>query len=300
MTMEFHAISIRDQKWINECLREAGLWGCGYSFGTMMLWKDIYQTEVAECEGMCCHRYHVKEKEMYYYAFPAGEGNVRRVLEQMRLDAAGRGQPLVLTGCERAQVDYMEKNHPGEFEITSVRDDWDYVYDRQALATLRGSGYQSKRNHIARFRASKDWHYEELSAENMGACLGMSEEWYRLQVEKGNLMVLREKQVLHNALEYFEELGLTGGVLYQGERVVAFTIGEAYSREMYHVHIEKAYADIQGAYPMINQQYVLHAMEGFRYVNREDDAGQPGLRKAKESYHPVMMIEKYMAVRRME
>lgn len=298
--MEFHPISIKDQEWINECLREANLQGCGYSFGTMMLWKDTYQTEVAECDGMCCYRYYVKEKAIYYYAFPVGGGNVKGVLEQMKLDAASKEQALILTGCEREQVDYLKKYHPGEFEITSARDDWDYVYDRQALATLSGSKYQSKRNHIARFKNGGNWHYEALSRENMEACRKMSEEWYQLQVEKGNLTVLPEKQVLQNAFEYFEELKLTGGVLYQGERVVAFTIGEVYNREMYHVHIEKAFADIQGAYPMMNQQYVLHAMEGFRYVNREDDAGQPGLRKAKESYHPVMMIEKYMAVGRME
>lgn len=294
--MDFHKISIKDKEWITKYLNESDFKGCCYSFGTMILWKDIYQTEVAEWEGTFCYRYYVKEKEMFYYAFPAGRGNIKGALEELRKNAGSCGQQFVLNGFENEQVDYLEEEFPGKFEITTSRDEWDYVYDREALATLSGSKYQSKRNHIARFKDCEEWHYEELSRANMAACGKMSEEWYQFQMQRGNVGVLQEIQVLKNAFEYFEDLELTGGVLYRKDRVVAFTIGEAFNDEMYHVHIEKAYADIQGAYPMINQQYVLHAMEGFRYVNREEDVGEPGLRKAKESYRPVLMIEKYRAV----
>ena len=93
-------------------------------------------------------------------------------------------------------------------------------------------------------------------------------------------------------------LDLKGGVLYRDDKVVAFTMGEAMSEDTFHVHIEKAYSDIQGAYPMINQQFVLHEMQDFVYINREEDDGVPGLRRAKESYYPVKMIEKYSAVLR--
>jgi hypothetical protein len=126
----------------------------------------------------------------------------------------------------------------------------------------------------------------------------MAERWYKEAVEKGNTTVVEERKALDIAVHYFDELELTGGVLYKAGEVVAFTIGEAMSKDTYHVLIEKAYSDINGAYPMINQQYVLNEMSGFKYVNREEDTGLPGLRKAKESYHPAFMVEKYMAVQK--
>ena len=93
--------------------------------------------------------------------------------------------------------------------------------------------------------------------------------------------------------EWYKELGLVGGVLRAEGKVVGFSIGERASNEdTFIVHIEKAFADIQGAYPMINQQFVIHEMEDFKYVNREDDAGEEGLRKSKLSYRPVFMVDK--------
>ena len=78
-----------------------------------------------------------------------------------------------------------------------------------------------------------------------------------------------------------QELGLVGGVLRRDGQIVAFSIGERLNSETFVVHFEKAYPDLQGAYPMINQQFVLHECEGYAYVNREEDTGDPGLRKAK-------------------
>ena len=103
-----------------------------------------------------------------------------------------------------------------------------------------------------------------------------------------------KKCVTLNALRLFEELGFKGGLLRAGGKVIAFSIGEPVCDDTMVVHIEKAYAQVQGAYPMINQQFLLHEAQGYPYVNREDDAGQEGLRQAKLSYHPAFMVEKGM------
>ena len=102
-----------------------------------------------------------------------------------------------------------------------------------------------------------------------------------------------EMCVTLNSLRLFEELGLTGGVLRVDGEIVAFTIGEAVNDDTFVVHIEKAYAEVEGSYTMINQQFVEHELLGkYRYVNREDDVGLEGLRKAKLSYKPVFLVEK--------
>jgi hypothetical protein len=103
---------------------------------------------------------------------------------------------------------------------------------------------------------------------------------------------LLELCVAQNSLLLFEELGFSGGVLRVDGKVVAFTIGEAICEDTYVVHIEKAFADVEGAYTMINQQFVEHECMKYRYVNREEDTGAEGLRKAKLSYHPAFLVEK--------
>ena len=101
-----------------------------------------------------------------------------------------------------------------------------------------------------------------------------------------------EMCVTLNSLRLYKELDLCGGVLRAEGNVVAFSIGEPVSDDTFVVHIEKAFADVPGAYPMINQQFVEHEVQGFSYVNREEDMGEMGLRSAKESYHPIFMVEK--------
>lgn len=294
--INFKSIELEDKEWVEKYLRESDFRGCEYSFSTMMLWKNIYLTEVADYENTLCYRCHFVNDMRYVYAFPAGNGDKKAAIDMMLEESHNKGQKLVFRGFEEDIIPWIEENYPGKFDITTTQGEWDYVYLKDDLEKLAGSKYHGKRNHIARFKDGGDWHYEPLTLSNRKACWKMSEEWYEIQKNIGNKGVLREQAVLKYALENMEALGLTGGVLYREDEVVAFTIGEPFNEDTYHVHIEKAFSDIQGAYPMINQQYVQNAMQGYKYVNREEDDGVAGLRKAKESYNPVMMIKKYTAV----
>lgn len=298
--MQFKAISLEDKKWIKKYLKESGYRGCEFSFSTMMMWKDVYRTEVADYKGTLCYRCRVANDRKYVYAFPAGNGDKKAAIEEMILMAKEKGREFVLRGFEKDWADWLEQEFPGRFEISTTRDEWDYVYSVEALGSLTGGKYHGKRNHIARFKDSGEWRYERLGAENLEECRAMSDKWYHAQLNIGNITVLKEKPVLNYALDHLEELDLIGGVLYRDDKVVGFTIGEKMSEDTFHVHIEKAYSDIQGAYPMINQQFVLHEMQDVMYINREEDDGVPGLRRAKESYYPVHMIEKYNAVLKQE
>ena len=126
----------------------------------------------------------------------------------------------------------------------------------------------------------------------MAECMEMAEEW-KVQnhcAEKGEMH--DEFCVTINALKYLKELELRGGLIRADGRVVAFSIGEPCGEDIFVVHIEKAFADVQGAYPIINQQFVEHEAADFRYINREEDTGEEGLRKAKLSYDPAFLMEK--------
>ena len=120
----------------------------------------------------------------------------------------------------------------------------------------------------------------------------MTYTWIKMRAEKWNEEMELEMSVLHEAFDYRKELGFVGGIIRKAGQIVAFSIGEPLNSDTYVVHFEKAFPDMQGAYPMINQQFVEHECMGYRYVNREEDTGAEGLRKAKLSYRPAFLIEK--------
>jgi hypothetical protein len=133
-----------------------------------------------------------------------------------------------------------------------------------------------------------------IDESNRQECMNLARDWN----ENKEGVVEQDKDdeecALNRALRHMDALGLQGGVLKVDGKVIAFTIGEPLTEDTFVVHFEKAYADIQGAYPMINREFVRNCMQGFTYVNREEDLGLPGLRKAKMSYYPDQMYEKGM------
>lgn len=170
---------------------------------------------------------------------------------------------------------------------------WDYVYERESLATLRGKKLHGKRNHINKFLANyPDYEYRKLDDSCVEDCLALYEKWMSEREDTESLM--DEKRSVELALHNMDALGLTGGTIYVDGVLRAFTVGERLQEDMQLIHIEKADTDIDGLFPMINQQYVLHECEDVQYINREEDMGHAGMRKAKRSYNPIFMVEKYL------
>ena len=172
------------------------------------------------------------------------------------------------------------------------------------LAELGGKKLHAKRNHINRFvENNPTWTYEEITPATLPECLEMDKEWYRRSLQREGDAEERdlgdEGIALRTAMEHYEELGLEGGLIRVYGEVVAFTIGDRLSADTYDVHFEKAYGELQGAYAMINREFarwVRARHPEIRYLNREDDMGVEGLRKAKKSYYPDLMVEKHTAV----
>lgn len=170
---------------------------------------------------------------------------------------------------------------------------WDYVYEQEALATLRGKKLHGKRNHINKFlSAHPDYEYKKLDESHIEDCIALYDKWITEKEQSKELEDERKSVLL--ALRNMKALGLTGGTIYVDGKLGAFTVGERIRDDVQLVHIEKADTDIDGLYPMINQQYVLHECTDVMYINREEDMGHAGMRKAKRSYQPCYMVEKYL------
>ena len=172
--------------------------------------------------------------------------------------------------------------------------DADYVYESEKLATLSGKKLHSKRNHVNKFKIvyADRWSYEPISEDNLEECVQTGLKWRNENGCEEDEEKNAELCVTLNSLRLFKELDLVGGALRVDGKIIAFTIGEPLSEDTFVVHIEKALGEIEGAYTMINQQFVQHACMDYKYVNREEDTGSEGLRKAKRSYRPAFMVEK--------
>ena len=299
--IDFHKPQLTDKPWIDELLRRADHRGCEYNFTNLFVWSDAYDQQVARvgdflvthlCGSLGCS-----------YMYPAGAGDIAPVLAALERDAEARGVPLRLVCLTRPQTLELEDLFPGRFVFQADRDGFDYLYDIDRLADLGGKKLHAKRNHINRFiENNPTWIYEDITSETLSECLAMDKEWYRRSMIREGLAEERdlgdEGRALRLAMEHYQALGLEGGLIRVYGEVVAFTMGDLLSSDTYDVHFEKAYGELQGAYAMINREFARRVRQRHpqvRYLNREDDMGVEGLRKAKSSYYPDLMVEKFSA-----
>ena len=269
--------------------------GCEYSFTNLCIWG---RQQAAFVDGFLVLFSQFDRKAVY--PFPVGQGDIRPVLDAIIHDAGMRGIPCCITGLNEANVATLEQYYPGKFRIHCDRGGFDYVYNIDDLADLKGRKFQKKRNHVNRFRTLyPDWRVETLTPANIDAVREMAAQWYQVRLEHDPQADFHlEQRALRRALDRYEALGLEGMVLYDGDRVIAFSIASPLSDDTMDVHFEKAREDVDGAYTAINQafsQYLRDKYLHIRYLDREEDMGLEGLRKAKLSYCPDHLTEKYWA-----
>jgi hypothetical protein len=228
------------------------------------------------------------------YPYPAGPGDARDAIELLMADAAERDIPLRLAGLNKQDVEDLQTWYPDRFCFHCGRDGHEYVYAIDDLADLKGKKYQPKRNHVNRFLAEyPDAVILPLSDETLPDAEALASRWYQRRTEEEDAGM--EHIALRRAFENWKALGMMGLVMYVGNQVVAMTMGSFLSEDTVDVHFEKADTDYPGAYAVINRAFARHIRDHYpavRFLNREDDMGLEGLRKAKLSYHPHHMVEK--------
>jgi hypothetical protein len=290
-------IEISDKKWIDPLLAAAGLRGCHQNFTNMFTWAGVFKYQVARVENYLIVKENRKEHKPHYY-FPAGTGDLKSVLDLMRQDALERKQPFAMIGLSSENVEAVRQVFPGVFEFQALRDFYDYVYLLEKLVSLSGNKLQSKRNHINRFKAAYDWRFERITADNLAECWEMNVRWCQEHGCGKDPDLEDEACAVKKCFDFFGPLGLEGGLIRVDGRVIAYTLGERLNSDTYDVHVEKAFPEFQGAYQMINREFAAYLQQTYPdlvYVNREEDMGMEGLRKAKLSYQPVRLEEKYLA-----
>jgi hypothetical protein len=294
----FKRPQLEDRAWIDPIFRTSGLRSCEYTFTNLFTWAEAYDETVAIVDGFLIIRVGA---EGGCYNWGAGSGDRKKLMYSLYEDAVERGCRFQVVGLTAEQIEELEELFPGKFEVENYRDGADYCYKVDRLADLTGKKLHAKRNHIHRFEDNfPEWRVEEINQENMHLCLALAQDWEETEREiGGDDWTEQEGEIaLRMSAQYYEELGLEGLILYGEDKPLAFTMGKSIGGDTYDVFFEKAYADVQGAYPMINREFARWVREHHPeivYLNREDDLGEPGLRKAKLSYYPDLMVEKHIA-----
>lgn len=292
------------------------LWGerqnCDLSFANLISWRFLYNTQFAIVDDYLVFRFYqghhlaymipvAKPRQAddgtYMKVEPCDECSIS-VIKAIRDDSIAMGHPFLMLGVCNYTRDLIESRMPGVFDIKSDRDHADYIYTREKLVNLSGKKLQSKRNHINRFKSLyPDYRYKELTPELIPQCIELEKQWRKVSKDDTDADapdegLSEELRSMTRAFNRWDELGLIGGTIWVDGRLVAFTFGCPINQNTFDVCVEKADVSYDGAFTIINQEFVRHLPEQYFYINREEDMGNEGLRRAKLSYKPDILLEK--------
>lgn len=290
--LNFSSFNIDDINWAAPIFQNSGYCGADNTFASSYIWQRAYDLKVCYHDGFLFRRYGVKD---YIYGFPLGNKDINLAIETLIKNDQGKG--LKFIGLTRAMVAEIEKAMPEKFIFSENRDAEDYLYNALDLIELQGKKYHSKRNHISKFKKLYNWTYEEISMKNIDDCKQLISQWCIENNCKENEFGINEEiYALNIALDFFDKLNFIGGIIKVDNIPVALTLGEEINKEVFVVHFEKALSSYKGAYNIINNEFAKRNLKEYKYINREEDMGLEGLRKAKLSYYPSLLLEKYTAV----
>ena len=271
---------------------------CEYCFNTLFMWQHLYKTGyyigdgfaviVAEYEGDTFSILPLAKKEDML-------GVIKFIVEYFEKE----NKNIYFRGITKEVVEVLKVDYPGKFEYIEERDLFDYIYDGESMRTLAGRKNVKKRNHINYFlkEYADRFEYRQLDENDFDDCLEVMNEWTSNKEENNAVdedmaeELIGIKKLFANYSVLKDRLKIGG--IFIDNKLQAFTMGEYLNPDMALIHIEKANPNIRGLYPYINQQFLVHEFSDVDFVNREEDLGIEGLRKAKLSYHPVRFVEKY-------
>lgn len=270
---------------------------CEYCFTTLYMWKDLYNTKyyVEDDFAIVAGEY---ENKGFIILPLAKKENMNKAFDFIIKNFEKQHKQIHLKAINKEVVEYLQSVYGDRFEYIEERNNFDYIYDGESLRTLAGRKNQKKRNHLNSF--VKEYgdrvEYKKLEETDFDECINLLKEWSKDKDESIELdsEFKAIKRIFKNYKKLKDTLKISG--IYIDSKLEAFSIGEMLNDNMAVIHVEKANADIRGLYPYINQQFLLNEFSDVEFVNREEDLGIEGLRKAKLSYHPVKFAEKYTVI----
>ena len=259
------------------------------NFAEIFAWHGVRQTRISELDGALCLFITRHGKRCFYPPLDARQpaAAMRSMLLWLR-EQGEEGFVYGLTGRQAADAAAT-----GELLAEEDPDNADYVYRTQDLIHLPGHQYDGKRNHLRNFMRSYDFAYAEIEPRVLSEVVDFQRRWFAGRSRPDLPGLAAEDRAVHDLLRHYPELPVTGATIRVDGRIEAFAIGSQLNQDTALVVVEKANSQIRGLYQAMNQMFCENTLSRYAWVNREQDAGDPGLRRAKLSYCPHHMVAKY-------
>ena len=290
--LPFKPVTINDREIFQFYFDKVAFGNCDFSFSNIFSWRHYYDTTFAIENDFLYIRFQ-PSNEVPGYLFPIGDGNLKDAVDRMKQDADERATKFQLYAITQKMFDLLEEIMPGQFIYEKGRNWYEYIYLSEDLINLTGKKYQSKRNHINKFKRTYEWEYLPITPDIIPDCMVLYDRWC---AENGGCnsekTLIEEGIATKNVFLNYEKLGLAGGALRINGEILAYSYGQPLTKDVFGVHAEKCLYEIDGGFTMINREFAEHNCSGYTYVNREEDLGLDSLRQAKLSYHPSMLLEK--------
>ena len=296
MDITFKMIEAEDIAGLEKYFRMRPTYVCDSTWFDSYLWRDYYDVQFCERDGKAV-LWRMKSEGEYFMGMPLcrAEDLPYYFEESMRYCHEQLGQKLALYETDEESLDIL-KLDPECFQIEEAVDSADYIYSAEALRTLAGKDYHKKKNHVNAFLKEQEgrWQYRRIGCEDKTEIWRFLDRWEENKGDDVGQHLNAEVVGLHDVLNNCVLMNAHMGGIFIDGQLEAFSIG-TYNEplKMAVIHIEKANPDIRGLYPFINQKFLQEEFPDAELVNREDDVGLPGLRKAKQSYHPIRMARKF-------
>ena len=293
--LEFKKPELKDKEWVDECFSHSNSFNCEYTFGNLYVWSTAYSTLICRYKDFFICKW--GRGEDISYSLPIGKGNFKDAILEIINDAKNYGVAPLIYGVTPLYKSMLEENFPDCFEYITDDGFNDYIYLTEKMASLSGKKYHSKRNHITNFKKNyPNWSFEIINKDNIADCITLHTQWIKDREDSDDdADYSYEFEAVLSAFENYDKLGFIGGLLRIDDKPIAYTFGERQCDELFVTHFEKAPADVQGAYAIINQEFTKNCLMDYKYVNREEDLGLEGLRRAKMSYNPEIILKKSVA-----
>lgn len=289
--LDFKKIHINDRKQFIDALSKIEYENSEFSFANIFIWKDIYDIKLCKKDGAIYISAVIPETKKYVHFQPIcpDESNTKKVLNNIKEDFTIRDEKFCIASANDHCIEKIKNNCP-QYNIEEIPNMYDYVYLATDLSELEGKKYHKKRTHINHFLKENSYEYKIIDKTNKNDCLIIFDKW----VDYMGQEFKSERSTIENALDNMEKLELFGAIIYINNEPVAFTMAESFLEDTALIHIEKAVPEHRDVYATINQQFAKRELASkYKYINREEDMGIEGIRRAKKSYYPCKMIKKY-------
>lgn len=288
MPLNFEPISLDKQNKYLKCFSQCSQKASDYSFVNLWGWAEVYGLYWAWSDQIVWIKQTIPNEVLWAPVTSWSEIDWNRYFNEYF---------EISTTFQRIPEDLLtlwKKRIGNRIIVEEARYHWDYLYDVDELVQLKGNRFHKKKNLLNQFKKKYDSQFVPFDIEMIDMAAAMQEDWCTWRDCESSDALAAENQVISRVLDSWQELeGLTGGVIIVDQQMAAYTIAEPLSEDTVVIHFEKGNADFKGIYQAINQMFLEYSGKKHKTVNREQDLGDTGLRKAKLSYNPIDFLKKY-------